>query len=289
MREFSIENDFNDQFYKTEAFGIFSEKRDKSWEPHVHHFVEIMYVLNGKADNYINGKLFKISRGDLLVVNYESVHSYEPQGSFEYVNIGIKPELLLKQINNKNAFPFMLLTNFDEIKQNDEQILSFYGEERIQIESLFKVMLLEAKQKGESREFVLESCLHILVSIIIDKLSYTIKDMDHEDWDKLLEFICDNLGEKLSLNELAKMCYYNPSYFSRLFKKKFGVNVSNYIKKQRIEEAKKMLLDDMTIEAIVECLGFSSKHIFYSTFREIVGQSVGEYRRSLKNKLVVKY
>ena len=284
MKEFSFENDFDERSYTTEGFGFFKEKTESPWGAHTHQFVEIVYVLNGKADNWINEKLFQISRGDLLFMNYGSVHRFEPIGSFEYINVGLNPEILLKQINDKNAFPFILLTSFDEIKQNDEQVFSFYGEDRIKIECLFKLMILEAKKKGANHEFILESCLNILISMIVNKISQTINGKGVEDWEKLLEFIQENLGEKLSLNEIAKMCYYNPSYFSRLFKKKFGVSVSTYIKKKRIEEAKKMIENGAMIEEVVERLGFSSKHIFYSVFKEIENKTVGEFRNLLKKE-----
>ncbi len=283
MREFTIEKDFDERYYKTESFGIFSFVNDNLPEaPHTHQFVEILYVLGGKAANFINGKLFEISHGDLVFVNYGSIHSFKPHGRFEYINIGIKPESLLKQISDKNAASFIMLTDFDEIKKNDERILSFYGEERIQIECLLKIMLYEARNTETRRKFILDSCLNIVIFLILDKVSRLMPKRGIDDFDELIKYVCENLREKLSLEEFAKMCYYNPSYFSRFFKKKYGMTFSEFIKTKRIEEAKILLEKNMTIEYIVSHLGFSSNHIFYSSFLEITGQTVSEYRKSLK-------
>ena len=45
---------------------------------HTHDFVEIVYIDSGKIDHIVNGKEFHAKKGDLLFLNYNSVHSFPP-------------------------------------------------------------------------------------------------------------------------------------------------------------------------------------------------------------------
>ena len=276
MREYT-EQTFMDRKSAFSSCGIFYEQLEKPIEEHIHDFIEIVYVINGKAKEYINKTMFKVSRGDLLFINYGSTHSFEPQGKFEYINIGFKPEVLVDRITDENAFMFMLLTNFNEIRQNDEKLFNFSGKERREIENLFDIMLIEAENRNTRSEFVIENCLDIVLSLVTDKGMSTLDE--RSTWENLIEYISENIGERITLSDLAKKCYYNPSYFSRSFKDRFGVNVSQYLKQKRVELVKKMLLDGNTIEYIVEKTGFSSKHMLYEAFFETEGISVSEYRK----------
>ena len=282
MKEYS-EQTFMDKQAQFSSCGLFYEQIEEPIEEHVHNsFIEIVYVMNGKAIEHINKTAFKVSRGDLLFINYGSTHSFEPQGKFEYVNIGFAPEVLIKRINDENAFNFILLTSFNEVRQNDEKLFNFSGKDRVEIENLFEIMLIEAERRTEKSDFVIENCLNIILSLVIEKCKSSVDDKN--TWGELTEYINKNLGEKITLDDLAKKCYYNPSYFSRTFKERFGVNVSQYIKQKRVELARKMLLDGDTIEYIVEKAGFSSKHMLYSAFEEIEGITISEFRENEKSK-----
>lgn len=55
-----------------------------------------------------------------------------------------------------------------------------------------------------------------------------------EPVDLAMNYIIEHLDEDLSLIMLADKVYLNPSYFSYLFKVKTGVNVSEFIKNERL-------------------------------------------------------
>ncbi|MCQ2387988.1 MAG: helix-turn-helix domain-containing protein, partial [Clostridia bacterium] len=103
-----------------------------------------------------------------------------------------------------------------------------------------------------------------------------------DEWFDINNYIENNLNEKLTLEGLAKKCYYNPTYFSRVFKEKFGMNLSMYLSMKRVEYAKQLLLEGNRIEYIIEKAGFSSRHMFYEQFKKHVGLSVSEFRKREK-------
>ena len=276
LRKYS-EDVFNIQFNGYTNCGIFHEIIEKPIEKHQHSFLEIIYVVKGHAYQHINNSTFLVGKGDLLFVNYNSVHSFEPKGKFEYVNVGFKPEFLINKLNSYNVFPLVMLTDFEEIRANDERILTFYGNEQKEIESLFQIMLFEKNGTNTFKENILEYCLNILISLIVNKIS--IGNDKKKEWDELLEYINSNINKKITLKELATQCYYNPAYLSRVFKEKFSISPIQYILSKKIEKAKSMIIEGHTIEYIIEELNFSSRQFFYQTFKKFENISVTEFRK----------
>ena len=48
--------------------------------------------------------------------------------------------------------------------------------------------------------------------------------------EELFDYIDQNLGSDLTLSTLAGKCFYNPSYFSRAFKKETGLSPMDFLK-----------------------------------------------------------
>ncbi|MEI6454777.1 MAG: tetratricopeptide repeat protein [bacterium] len=83
------------------------------------------------------------------------------------------------------------------------------------------------------------------------------------------------LNENLTLAETARKLGTNTSYLSRLINEHYNVNFSSFLNKYRIEEAKKMILDDhfknFSMEGIAKNAGFRSKSTFNQVFKSITG------------------
>ena len=97
----------------------------------------------------------------------------------------------------------------------------------------------------------------------------------------LAEYIRTHCDEKLTLQSLAKKSFYNPSYFSRLFRDLYGMTVTEYINHSRVEKAKELLLTtNYTVQEISEQVGYSGQSAFYKKFSEITGVTPKQYRES---------
>lgn len=69
-----------------------------------------------------------------------------------------------------------------------------------------------------------------------DKPAPEKEDQDHIE--RLKTYIHTHLDSDLSLQKLSDVINYNPSYLSRLFRKKTGMNLYDYIERTRMEKAK---------------------------------------------------
>ena len=256
--------------------------------PHTHEFAEIIYITSGECVQTINGISYLAKRGDMLFINRGSTHTFSPVNSFTYYNICFSPETVVKRvIDRENAFDLLSLSALEEIQSESMPIgrFSFDGDERLWIEHLLRDMHSEYVSDKSERNAILESYMTIIVAKILRK-AHISSSIDREEfsgvWRALSEFIDDNLNQKLTLEDLAQKCFYNPSYFSRTFKQKFGMSPIEYITKERITRAAKLLADpSLSMEDIAEQCGFGDKSSLYRAFEKYFGCSPSEYRKSL--------
>lgn len=83
------------------------------------------------------------------------------------------------------------------------------------------------------------------------------------------------LRSKLTLAEVATHCSTSPQILSQIINEYTGLNFNDYVNTFRIKEAKRLLSDSafsyLTVDAIAQQSGFSSKSTFYASFKKQVG------------------
>lgn len=94
------------------------------------------------------------------------------------------------------------------------------------------------------------------------------------------KYIEEHYAEKIVLEDIAKLVNLNPVYFSVLFKKECGINISTYLMDVRMEKAKEFLQNSNdTIAAIGEKVGYKDTRYFSQTFAKYVGIKPMLYRK----------
>ena len=93
------------------------------------------------------------------------------------------------------------------------------------------------------------------------------------------DYITIHIREKLSIAALADQAGYTEYYFSHKFKQETGCSVADYIKREKIRQAKLLLSGTkMSIQEISDELSFGSRSYFSSSFQKETGLSPSEYR-----------
>lgn len=92
-------------------------------------------------------------------------------------------------------------------------------------------------------------------------------------------YIQRHMSEPITTEKIAKELFLNRSYLSRKFKEKTGETLTDFILKEKTEEAKRLLrYSDKPLTAISSYLGFSSASHFSRVFKAYVGSTPSEYR-----------
>ncbi len=129
---------------------------------------------------------------------------------------------------------------------------------------------------------------------VIQAIENSLTSTEKEKWneDEISKEIVNNLkrlmteekifiNPKISQKEIAERLKTNTTYLSRTINLKYNLNFSNFVNRYRIEEAKKIILNDKnktySFEGIANTVGFSSKSAFYNAFKKFTGKTPSEF------------
>jgi AraC-like DNA-binding protein len=98
--------------------------------------------------------------------------------------------------------------------------------------------------------------------------------------ESLREYIRAHIDESISLNEMAEMVQKSPSFLSHRFKKELGLSPHQYLLRERIRRARRMLEEEgLTVRQTALRLGFSDEFHFSRTFKAHTGYPPSQLRR----------
>ncbi len=96
----------------------------------------------------------------------------------------------------------------------------------------------------------------------------------------ILLYIQDNLGQDISVDQLAEIACFSKDHFSRIFKNIIGLAPCEYIIRKRIEKAQFLLLaTDLTQEQIIDKTNFKSDSYFCRIFKKYTSFTPARYRK----------
>lgn len=92
-------------------------------------------------------------------------------------------------------------------------------------------------------------------------------------------YIQHHMSELITAEKIAEELFLSRPYLSRKFKEETGESLTDFILKEKTEEAKRLLrYSDKSLTAIGSYLGFSSASHFSRVFKTYVGSTPSEYR-----------
>ncbi len=258
--------------------------RMTSTEPdHLHDFLELVYIADGSGVHGVDGVEYQVKRGALLFINYQQTHYFKQDDKMSIVNILLDPAWIEERLlDRENAFELLTISAFSAFQSVDTHspLIRFGGAERGKVERIILEMEEELARKEPGFETVLKAQINILLTMIFRKMSVQSEANAALSPD-FLQYIRAHCAEKLSLEELSRERFYNPSYFSRLFKEHYGVTLTEFIRQSRLELAEQLLRETpLSAEEIAQQAGFGSKNAFYKLFREKHGVTPVQYRKN---------
>ena len=123
--------------------------------------------------------------------------------------------------------------------------------------------------------------VHDLASEYALRMSYVIREKKYSPrLVRMMTYIKEHLGEKIELAEIAEHVNVSRTYASAIFKEELGITISEFILRERMYEAKRMLREtDLPVAEISSRLAFCSQSYFTKRFTETEGMTPLEYRR----------
>ena len=114
------------------------------------------------------------------------------------------------------------------------------------------------------------------------------KDHEDEPIKKAQQYIESNVGQKISVDQLAGLFLISRRNFERRFKKATANTPVEYLQRVKIEAAKKSLESGReNINEVMYAVGYSDSKAFRTTFKKITGLSPLDYRKKYNREMAV--
>jgi AraC family transcriptional regulator len=157
------------------------------------------------------------------------------------------------------------------------------------IEYVADQILREMEAETSTGRLLIESLGNALSAHLVHAYSATAvrlkqfsgadKPLDLKRLTRVTEFINASVERAFTVNELASVACMSPAHFSRSFKAATGTAPHEYVSRQRLDLAKRLLLtSDRLLVDIAYATGFSSQANFNRAFRKAVGTTPSAYR-----------
>lgn len=109
----------------------------------------------------------------------------------------------------------------------------------------------------------------------------TVQALAPDQRRRIVDFVADAFGEKLTLDRLADELRLSPFHFARLFKASFGTTPHTYVQRVRLDAAARALArgGDHSIAEIAGQCGFASQSHLTTQMRRHLGTTPSTLRR----------
>jgi AraC-like DNA-binding protein len=262
------------------AIRIFRHYLQDKIELHWHEFYEMAFVIEGKADHYLNGSLRRLEPGSLLFLTPADFHVLKPDPNQTLVllnmifnNEALSEPLQRLMVNSSEAFQTLfkqeeyhhLLAEFELIWSEQQQEFKL-GSDLLRKGALERIILLaERNLQLSGAQKVKNEFLKPAIRNAITYMQYHFRD-------------------PLSLAKAAAHCNTSTNYFSELFHKETGNSFQIYLQELRLRFASSLLqASELSVIDICLASGFNSISHFDRTFKLKFGCTPSTYRKQQRN------
>lgn len=127
----------------------------------------------------------------------------------------------------------------------------------------------------------------LVMSLLADCLRALESDAATEI-DSVIEVIARECRGDVSVGNLAEQFGMRPSTLASRFRRATGMSVGAYVRQQRVELAKRLLVDsEMPVAAVARAAGFYDESHLDRCFRQLTGSTPAAYRRAARNPACV--
>lgn len=268
------------QVMQRENYELFYYKEPKgATTVHHHDFYEMYFLLDGNISYWVNGEIFNLKAGDILLINPMVMH--RPKKSETAI-----AERMVLWIDK--GYLDSLSAEFPLNKCFNKEAVVLHTKAAIRAELIDKLsqIIKETKSKdfggslyadGLLLQFLVELNRIFIKSSQSLKSSHTHKELVAS----VLEYINDNYFKELTLENIAGSFYVSKYYLSHEFSKNVGTGIYRYIILKRLLEAKRMLLMGTPSKEAAESCGFKDYANFYRAFKAEYGISPKDFKDSI--------
>lgn len=228
----------------------------------------MMFIKQGHGFVTVDHVTTPFNSGQIVLIDCYKPHSYRAEGELEIYWVHFDGSASREYCNSivaQSGNVISLKSTFSYEKNIEKIYTAFHQNKKV----------LEAQLS------------QYITNLLTDLIVFTnekVSSYSHsESIEDTISYICENITDNLSLDELSSRVSLSPYYFTRVFKKETGFTPHEYIISTRINAAKFYLKSSpYPIKEICFSCGFTSESNFCTSFKKVVGMTPSDYRNSFK-------
>lgn len=259
----------------------------KTFPIHMHDAYEIIFVLEGSVNFKCTAFNYKLTKGDIFVVNVKELHSIsETEEENLLLVLQLDPYQYLNLFPKLDYYIFVCDSFSNENKTNDKL--------RNLQASLANIMLLIHDKKSDAYDLIEESVIKLIHLLISDYQSFNLEQTGYHNKSifkndsiqterifRIQEYIYKHYTQKIDLEGLANHIHLNKYYVSHLIKTATGLSMTDFLSLTRVEQSEMLLLNSsMSIDQIALECGFSARRYYEKHFMKWYNMKPTEYRKN---------
>lgn len=252
----------------------YTEKPDLSrFRMHTHEDYEIYCFLSGDAQYFVEGTVYNLKPGDILIMKKAEAHSLLIHTPVPYgrVIVNFEVEALLGE-DREEMRAFL---DARELGKDNRYAASLFKDRHWQY---YLGRICEAGDMGEKRLY-----LTILVHELYENRDKIGREELPRDTSKdIIAYINEHLTDDLDLESICSRFYLSKSQLNRKFKRVTGSTVWEYISAKRLLLAKEFLQKGEAPTHVAERCGFHDYCTFFRAYKRRFGISPKEDHRREK-------
>lgn len=277
-------------FHLHTAFSIFPNKepfsyfhrcnydRPENHPLHINSGIEIFIPLQGFSDFMVDGALYSLKHGDVMIIRPHQVHKTVLRGACLYERASAVLPADFFEDFRFNPFAAILNSSCAHFTPDSNAKAELM---RI-LERMDRLLLGEQDDTTSMLVFSLITqlvCLAAKGAAEAEPKKTMPEELPPSRCRQILAYINENLTSIASVSMLADVFGLSVPYLSTLFKQEIGVNLNAYLRARKIGLAKRLLSEGATVtDACFEC-GFGDCSYFIRCFKESVGVTPLQYRK----------
>lgn len=244
-------------------------------EKHWHRSIEIFAVCRGELGFFVDDRMWRLAANQFMIVNSNEVHSIDSPLPNETIVLQIPLKMFEEYFT---ADQFIWFTH--EPGTRDERLMELLKE-------LYRVYT--ERQIGYNLK--VKSVFYNIMYLLIKEYRLTQIDQDSVRKNRNLNrlssitsYMKENYAGEITLESVAGIFGYSPTYLSRMFQKYAGITFKSYLQSIRLRYALKDLESgkySITETAIRN--GFSGSKGLARAFQKTYGMLPSEYREKTRN------
>ncbi|VAV92984.1 hypothetical protein MNBD_ALPHA01-1924 [hydrothermal vent metagenome] len=149
------------------------------------------------------------------------------------------------------------------------------------IRYLFNKLMMEKRSKAPDMKVITLGLFITLATRLLRTRREIIEQKNMTSWEQSfnnsLKYLEENIQEKIGIAELARIAGLSYRRYTEIFKQQTGLTTNEYIRRKRIELARKLLQETGNILHASLDAGFGDLSHFYRVFKQVSGITPKQY------------